>query len=115
MSLTMESEITTSTSTTLELTLTFSNSNGINGLHLEPSYSPNGWLENASSCILSVNGVGGTNWNVTTSYPSWSYTFGILETTPSISFTISNPTANTTYILILQGFVILLEDITLNA
>lgn len=112
--LTMSSEITTSTSATLTLTLTFSNSNGINGLHLEPSFTTNGWLQNASSCILNTDGITGTNWNVTTSYPSWSYTFGLASPNPSISFTISNPTADTLYILSIQGFVILLEDITLN-
>lgn len=110
--LTMNSTITTSTSTTLTLTLTFSSANGINGLHLEPTFTGNGWLANASSCILNTDEVSGTNWNVTTSYPSWSYTF--TAPNPMISFTITNPTPNTTYILSLQGFVVLLEDISLN-
>ncbi|MBO7694117.1 MAG: hypothetical protein J6T10_15980 [Methanobrevibacter sp.] len=57
----MECEITTSTSTQLTLTLTFSNSNGMNGLHLEPTMTGDGWLRNASSCILQPNGITSNN------------------------------------------------------
>lgn len=113
-SLTMECEITTSTSTQLTLTLTFSNSNGMNGLHLEPTMTGDGWLRNASSCILQPNGITSNNWNVATSYPTWNYTFAMITPTPSISFTISNPSTSGTYSLMLQGFVILLETTTLN-
>ena len=100
--LTINAQVSTNNNN-IVLTLSFS---GVNGLHIEPQFNNgDGWMVGTDSCILNPIQTTSTNWNVSTAYPSWSYTFQ-MENTPSFTFTIKNNSSNLGYSLLLQGYFI---------
>ena len=93
----------TTNNNNLTLNLEFS---GVLGIHIEPQYNNGyGWLPAAESCILNPNQTTSTSWNVSTTYPSWSYTFPMTNGTQNFSFTITNASANTYYTILIQGYI----------
>lgn len=100
--LTINAQVSTNKNNII-LTLSFS---GVNGLHIEPQFNNGyGWMVGTDSCILNPNQTTSTNWNVSTAYPSWSYTFQ-MENSPSFTFTIKNNNSGLCYSLLLQGYFI---------
>ena len=94
----------TTNNNNLTLNLEFS---GVLGLHIEPQYNNGyGWCPGIDSCILNPHQSTSTNWNVSTTYPSWSYTFPMTYGNQNFSFTITNASSSTFYTILIQGYIV---------
>lgn len=94
----------TTNNNNLTLNLEFS---GAIGLHIEPQYNNGyGWCPGIDSCILNPHQSTSTNWNVSTTYPSWSYTFPMTYGNQNFSFTINASSTTPPYTILIQGYII---------